>query len=81
MSPLGINIMLHYYCCCDDWQCLTEAHTELVVGFQRQGLLTEQWRTADEKDMPKYRISARGTAYVKFLCAMPLPEIRWYVPT
>jgi len=78
MSPLGIEIMLHYYCsigpygreygngqCSSDAPAVGEIHQELVS----HGLLN-----------PGHTITERGVAYIGFLEDVPWPVIKWVLP-
>lgn len=77
MSPLQIEIMLHYQVCGDDYRegdFDAPAVRDAIEGFKQQEMLRE----AHYKNRC-YEITAKGHAYVKALCAVPEPHIQWVV--
>ena len=78
MTPLQIQMMLHYYA-----QSTPYAHNEPdhahspAVIEQRDALidvgLLETWIHTEAG----YRCTERGKAYVDFLCATELPGVKW----
>ena len=80
MSPLIINIILHYYARANDFR---EGDLSApAVGDAVSFLLEEQiidHNTAGEGKIPyqKYKITERGEAYVKKIKAIGFPVQKW----
>lgn len=73
MTPLQINMLLHFHCCADEFPNITApAQVEAKQMFEREGLI--KW--ADGRT----QLTERGEAFVKFLCSMPLPVASWAIP-
>lgn len=72
MSPLGIEIMLHYFCRCCDWDRPSPASDELLIRLVDTGML--EHRNASHEQ--RYEITPRGSAYVEFLKKVPIPTRR-----
>ena len=73
MTPLEIEILIHYRCCDDDFPRPSQAATEACRSFVKLGLL-------DELDTEKetYRGNLVALAiYVDALCRVPLPNKVW----
>lgn len=75
MSPLTINIMLACYCSNSPekhfppivWE--SDAARDSRVMLIENGLL-----------FGNNQVTAKGTAWAKFICATPLPEQNWALP-
>lgn len=83
MTPLDIEILLHYHCSGDEFPRLyASACRESVDDFLRHGLLRE--RTEEEhqnRSCPRlYEPTDRAAALVVALCAVPYPEKCWRLP-
>ena len=81
MTPLQIEMLLHYYSRADDYRdgdFSAPAVREALEGFKRDELLA-----ADQADPPRtcYVITERGRVYVEALRAVPMPERRWVMPS
>lgn len=77
MTPLQIEILLHYHCCPGDYRdgdFAAPAVREAIDGFRDAGLLKDsgQGRIYEPTDGVR--------AYVDALCAVPLPVLQWVVP-
>ena len=89
MSPLAIEIMLHYYVTaatdygCDKGGGMCPSNAPAVIStindLLGQKLLDAVMHEVGSKAL--WAITERGTAYVKFLCDMPLPINRWVMPS
>jgi len=82
MTPLEIEILLHYYYSGEDFRKgdfsapAVRAAIDLFQVLDGGSLLTK-----DPCDMEKnYTITDRGRAYVNALCSMPLPVSKWVMP-
>lgn len=87
MTPLEIDIMLHYYSCANDWR--NGDHTapickETFGWFLDQDLLKcsnfHVERFEDGTLKARYEVTERGRAYVEALKQVPLPTQIWAVP-
>lgn len=75
MTPLQIGIMLHYYAMGDDYR---EADFSAPAVREAIDWLNDEqmiYRTRGGK--PKCRITDKGRAYVDYLCAVPLPVVKY----
>lgn len=83
MTPLELQIVIHYYGCADDFRggdFSPPAVREAIDWMTRAGLLRKRG-DGDDPGESTYLIDARGRAYVEALCQTPLPEQRWVVPS
>lgn len=74
MTPLQIEIMLHYYSCITDYRHgsgydVSPAAHESIDGFIKNEMLRRKLLSP-----PVYEITLRGKAYVEALMNMSLPE-------
>lgn len=77
MTPLHIDILLHYHCCPDDYRggdFSAPAVREAIAAFVQLGLLVETHVD------PRYQPTKGVHIYVEALCRVPLPERRWVMP-
>lgn len=74
MKPIHIKFMLACY-------CSPTPHSELENQWaSAAGQETLEWLREMELIDPDNRPTERGTAWVKFICATPLPEQVWVLP-
>lgn len=86
MTPLEIEIMLHYYCRCDDYRggdLSAPAVKSALTNFVDNEFL--EWRPAAAdvrvvSDGPAYKIMERGRVYVEALKKVTWPVKSWTVP-
>lgn len=79
MTPLHIEIMLHYNASPDDYRegdFSAPAVREALDLFLSEYLIEHGGR----RPSTNYQITDRGLAYVRFLCEMPLPVNSWVMP-
>jgi hypothetical protein len=79
MSPLEVQIMLHYRCISEDFRDLdAPAIREAIDNFIDENMLTEgsQWPNC------RYSITEKGRAYVEMVCALKVPVaiVEWRQP-
>lgn len=74
MTPLQIQMLLHFHCVAAPFEPWGPAHSEALEWFISEGVVD----VMDGLDRP--RLTARGEAYVKFLCDMPFPVAQWVLP-
>lgn len=85
MTPLQIDILLHYYGAASDYRdgdFSAPAVRDAIEGFERDQLLVPAKARdgfAAERGQV-YVIAERGRVYVEALCDVPLPERRWVMP-
>lgn len=87
MTPLGIEILLHYYCRADDYRNgdhSEPAVRELLEYFVSDGLLdfngfgVERFPNGAVK--ARYSVTPRARMYVEFLQDVPFPTQKWLMP-
>jgi hypothetical protein len=75
MTPLQIEMILHFHCCADPWpRHEAPACIEAVRMFQNEKLIEVP------TDFDRVRLTEKGRAYVEFLCMLPLPMVTWGIP-
>lgn len=75
MSPYQIELLLHFHCSPTPFPHHdAPAYQPEIEYFLREDLI----RLHVELDRPV--LTARGRAYVEFLCSMPLPLANWTLP-
>lgn len=75
MSPLQIEILLHYYCRADDYRrgdFSAPAVRDAITDFNIRDLLRLSSRAGSS-----YELSAGGRLYVDALMDVPLPHKEW----
>lgn len=76
MSPLGIEMMLHYHCTPGDYRdgdFSAPAVRELIDWMKDENLI-------EFKDGGGYKATDRLHAYVYKLCTIGLPDLKWVYP-
>ncbi len=81
MTPLEIEMLLHYYSRTNDYRdgdFSAPAVRNALEWFKR-----EEFLATDKAEPPKtcYVIAERGRVYVEALKSVPMPERRWVMPT
>jgi len=77
MSPLAINIMLHYYCSPLDYATNgSKGEDGTVTDLFCHGMLQEDRQEGTDS---KFRISEKGRAYVDALLSVQEPVCKWEV--
>lgn len=79
MTPLEIDLCLHYHTRCDDspWLDLNAPIKKAVMSdLINAGLLVENIDSSKRRYDPTEKLQA----FVHMLCATPLPEHRWVDP-
>jgi len=81
MTPLQIEIMLHYYAMGDDYRECDFSAPAVREAIDNFILVTEMLRasTPEEGYDPAYRITDKGRAYVDYLCSVPLPAVKYVI--
>lgn len=80
VTPLAIEIMLHYHSRADDFPRLeASAVQETIAEFVAAGMLAEGPNTFLNQ-RTKFHITEGGQMYVAALMAVPLPVQRWVMP-
>lgn len=76
MTPLKIEILLHYYYSSQDFRDLgCTAVKEAIDKFCKAGILIE-WANRTPK---YYKNDEALELYVKTICAIPLPTQKWII--
>lgn len=74
VSPLAIAIMLACY--------VTPEPAQLVgtTWASPSGVQVRQWPRRNDLIDDRWRATERGKAWVKFICATPMPVATWTMP-
>lgn len=79
MTPLQIEILLHYYCHGNDYRdgdFSAPAVREAIDVFKEIKMLEQD---TDPRSPRTYRATPRCNYYVEYLCRIPLPEQSWTI--
>ena len=80
MTPLEIDLLLHYYCSPEPHERIdNELHLATVRDFVEKGLLIELPEPNQYGSKFKGNFEALDI-YIKAICDVPLPEKRWVIP-
>lgn len=79
MTPLQINMLLHFYGRAAPWTEWHSAQKEAFDYFVGEQLIEPNDKGGWNLDAP-FKLTERGVAYVRFLCALPLPVANWTIP-
>lgn len=74
MTPLQIQMMLHFHCSPTRFENWSPAASDAMSWFRQEGLVQEP------VNLDCVRLSKRGEAYDHFLTSMPLPFETWSIP-
>lgn len=77
MTPLQIEILMHYHCRANDYRdgdFSASAVREAIDGFRGAGLLKDSGRGRI------YEPSDGVSLYVEAICSVPLPVQQWVMP-
>lgn len=81
MTPLQIQMMLHYYARPSPYAAHEPEHaSSQAVAQQRLRLLSDELLYVDPTSGAGYALTDRGRAYISALTAMPLPIKKWVMP-
>ncbi len=69
MTPLHLNILLHYYSHDDDWVMPTQTHLDYAQNHLDDGMLTK-----DHNRKTKLAITDKGRFFIDYILSLPLPE-------
>lgn len=79
MTPLQLEILLHYYAKADDYRCGdfgAPSVRDAIEHFKREELLE-----SDPTQQRCYTLGERGRVLVEAVLSVPLPERRWVMPS
>lgn len=74
-SPFAITIMFECYACANPGANMRLEQWNSPAAEEVRSLLLNKGLIDDE-----LRVTPRGVAWVKFICATPLPEQTWILP-
>jgi hypothetical protein len=82
VTPLGIEIMLHYYCRADDYprQEFPAVGTELANLVGAGVLARGPHPKLRDHEPTRFHLTEGGEVYVEALKAVPLPVRKWVMP-
>lgn len=83
MTPLELDILLHYYCCANDYRDgdfsapAVRQTIELFKHMENPLLMVDH-----EPTHATYKLTERGHFYIRHLLSIPLPErrVEWFIP-
>jgi hypothetical protein len=74
-APIDIDFMIACYCSAEPWQNLGMRRWDSSAGKE-----TRDWLQHEGLVDANYRPTDRGKAWVHFICATPLPRMKWTMP-
>lgn len=82
MTPVEIEVLLHYHCRCEEHPnikapAFQRAATRLVARSILEIEPHPEDNTAPGTTPPSWRTAERGKALVEALCRVPFPEKKW----
>ena len=80
MTPLQIDILLHYYARANDYldgDFSAPAVRQAIDDFKSENMLER----ATGESGATYQITERARVYIEVLLSVPLPMQRWVMPT
>jgi hypothetical protein len=81
MTPLQLQMMLHYYTRAEPYAYREPEHaTSGAVRDQRQLLENDGLIEPSETSGSGYCVTPRGSAFIEALCETPLPICMWIIP-
>ena len=81
MTPLDIELLLHYHCrACDFERLDAPAVRESLDHFLREGILRSRSEADGAAYPASYIVTEKGFVLVQALCATPYPVQRWVMP-
>ncbi len=83
MSPLALDILLHYYTSASDYRdgdYSAPAVRELIDAFKGDLMLLEERPELERYKYGLYQLTQRGNVFVAHLCSIPLPIQVWVMP-
>jgi hypothetical protein len=81
MTPLQIQMMLHYYAIAEPYACRQPEHAHSgATKDQRLQLIAWDLLEFTPDKPSSYTPTEKGVAYVQALCDMPLPIKKWVMP-
>ena len=82
MSPLHLQILLHYYAIAEPYAANNPGHANsLAVKAYTQDLIDKNLILADATSGSGYRVTERGEFFVSHICSLPLPVSGWRMPS
>ena len=79
MTPLEIDILLHYYTRPGEYGQKDDNFNAPAVQSSFRRMESAELLEMVSPDLP-YKITERGKAYIDAFCKLPLPEQYWAVP-
>lgn len=80
MTPLAIDILMHYHCRADDYPHLSPpAQQKLIDYFLSDDYLVNNSVANRAREHPKYLPTDKLHFYCEALCAMPEPVQKWVI--
>ncbi len=88
MTPLEIEILMHYACKADDYRDGDHSAPAVKDALNRftgdEALLRHEGfrpeKFGDGRLKARYAVTPRARAYLEALCKVPLPQERWMLP-
>jgi hypothetical protein len=81
MTPLMIQILLHYHSVDGPYAEHNPGHRDsIAVRDQTAALLRDEMIVSDKQAAAGFRVTERGSTWVRAICYVPLPIMNWVVP-
>lgn len=81
MTPLQINMLLHYYAIAEPYAVREQEHANSpAVHEQRHILVNWGLIKVDITNPSGFSVTDKGLVYVEAICNIPLPVMRWEIP-
>lgn len=80
MTPLQIQMMLHYHCSPEPYSVHNRTHAQSeVVHRQRQQLLDDGMLSVEGHTDSGYTVTDKGRFYIEYLLSVPVPSTKFVI--
>lgn len=80
MTPLQIQMMLHYYAICEPYAADRPAHAGSLAVISQRDQLCNIGMLQSEVSDSGFSVTEKGRAYVEAVCAVQIPVCKWVQP-
>lgn len=79
MTPFELDILLHYYACCDDHPVVR--NNPPIWAETREMFLSLGLLSVCNEGSATYKQTERLVVFIEHICGIPLPVQKWVMPT
>lgn len=80
MSPFQFSILIHYHCCCDEYENLgRDIVLKEIDAFIRDGMLVG-CESGERPFGASYKTTEKARYWIDYILATPYPDLMWRIP-